>query len=248
MGTPLLIASLIFFHAKSIQFSHELSMTIKNAFGLLLMGMAILLVGRLIQPMWENSLWAALIILTAIYMNSIRETLKGVIAKLWSMLSIMTLVCGISLFVFSIINYSNLFMQIPLNQMNQSSYFSGSVVFNVEFVTNEKELEDVLALGKTLKKPLLISFYAQWCRTCLKIDSNVFTDRKVNLLMRKFILLRIDLSNSNSDVMSITKKYHVIAPPTIIFFDREGKLINTRVEGDISAEDFANILRAILNQ
>jgi thiol:disulfide interchange protein len=49
------------------------------------------------------------------------------------------------------------------------------------------------ALSKTLDKPMMVFVYAKWCHLCQRMDTKVFTDKKVvALLNRKYIPVKLD--------------------------------------------------------
>jgi thioredoxin:protein disulfide reductase len=245
MGTPLLVASTLLPNIKISSFANEWLFALKSFFGLLLMGIAIWLLNRVISNMWDTILWSALIIYTAIYMNTLRHTLQGNLANLWAMLTVMTLIYGVTVFV-ATLNNNNGLSFISMNQTENMPTAQGGIVFNVQFITNKQQLEDAFIIAKDWKKPVLLDFHAQWCSVCLKLDGNVFTNPKVNALMRQFILLRVDLSNPKSEGMDLAHEYNIIAPPAMLFFNSNGELLKTRVEGDVTADELEKILQQVL--
>jgi thiol:disulfide interchange protein DsbD len=106
-------------------------------------------------------------------------------------------------------------------------------------VRNLQELDRQLTTAKTLNKPVLLDFYADWCESCVAMDKNVFTVPYVMQSLNPFILLRADLSANTAEEEALLKNYGVIAPPTILFFNNQGKEVNSqRIVGELSAQEF----------
>lgn len=54
-------------------------------------------------------------------------------------------------------------------------------------------------LSKTLDKPMMVFVYAKWCHLCQRMDTKVFTDKKVvALLNRKYIAVKLDAEFSGT--------------------------------------------------
>ncbi|MBV9576199.1 MAG: protein-disulfide reductase DsbD, partial [Gammaproteobacteria bacterium] len=94
-------------------------------------------------------------------------------------------------------------------------------------VHNVSDLNKQLAIAQTFHKPVLLDFYADWCESCVVMDKNVFNKTDVMQALNHFILLRADLSENTSDDEALLKNFNIIAPPTVLFFNRGGQEINS---------------------
>ena len=74
-------------------------------------------------------------------------------------------------------------------------------------------LESALKKVKRNKKPVMVDFYTNWCGWCDKLDSDTYSDRKVNRLARDFICVKV---NGDRDRDAV-KKYNIRGYPTILF-------------------------------
>jgi thiol:disulfide interchange protein DsbD len=115
------------------------------------------------------------------------------------------------------------------------------------FITNLSELKAALMKAKTENKPVILDFYADWCDACHEMDKQVFASSKVKSLLKNFIRLRVDLTNNNESYHALMEKYQVIAPPTVLFFNRQGEeLSSRRIVGEVSETEFLNRLNSLI--
>ena len=83
------------------------------------------------------------------------------------------------------------------------------------WVYNENE---ALELAKKTNQPVLIDMWAEWCEACKKMDATTFSDPQVISLLnsQNWILLKLDLTESNDENDTIQEKYQVGGLPTLI--------------------------------
>lgn len=105
------------------------------------------------------------------------------------------------------------------------------------------------ALAKQLKKPILIYFYASWCGYCTKMENDVFPDKTVQQLLRKFILIGVNIDSDNMVVVDgkkmpegeFARNSGVSGTPTFSFQEFDGNDIS-QIPGYINLEKFTGIL------
>ena len=91
------------------------------------------------------------------------------------------------------------------------------------------------ALAKLGGKPVILDFYADWCESCKVISSTILTEPRVQKALKDFTLITVDLSANNNATKALLKRFRVVAPPTFIFFDSEGNVLeNLRLVGEIT--------------
>jgi thioredoxin-related protein len=96
--------------------------------------------------------------------------------------------------------------------------------------------QKILQKAKKEKKIIMLDAYASWCGPCKYMAKNIFTIKEVgDYFNSNFINAKIDMENG--DGPDLSKKYEVMAYPTFLFIDGDGKLIH-RVCGGMGAQDF----------
>ena len=89
-------------------------------------------------------------------------------------------------------------------------------------------------------KPIMVDFYTTWCGWCKVLDRKTYTDDNVaKIANSKFICLKIDAEKGEG--IDLAKKLSINGYPTIVFFDKDGGVID-RVVGYQDADHFAKSL------
>lgn len=118
---------------------------------------------------------------------------------------------------------------------------------NFKTIKSISDLKLVLMQAKQQNKPVLLDFYASWCLSCKEMERIVFTAPPVKSLMAHFILLRADVTANDKKDRALEHQFHVIAPPTFLFFAPNGQeLTDSRIVGKEDAQIFAHHLKQIL--
>jgi thiol:disulfide interchange protein DsbD len=112
-------------------------------------------------------------------------------------------------------------------------------------VKNMDDLDQQLQQAKKAGKKVALDFYADWCTSCLVMDHHVFNQPAIKDRLNQFVLLRADVTQNNSFDRALLKRYHVVAPPTVEFFDTQGnRLAKDEIVGEVNANEFlADIVR-----
>lgn len=228
MGVPLLIVG-----TTSGKFMPKPGMwmdVIKAIFGVMLLGIAIWMIGRVLDENTTLLLWGGLAIFVAINMNTLEPLGEH---PSWSSranvkaLGFLILLYGISLLIGGMAGAKDLLH--PLDPFLPKAQITSSTVSDhktFEKITSIEELDAILLENKG--KRVMVDFYADWCTACKEFEEVTFSDSAVKLEMDKFVLVQVDVTANDTASKAISKKYGIFGPPAILFFDENGQLQNAQ--------------------
>lgn len=113
-----------------------------------------------------------------------------------------------------------------------------------ERVASVDELEQRLAASD---RPVMLDFYADWCVSCIEMETFTFSDPLVAQKMSQMLLLKADVTANNVQDRELLKRFKLFGPPGIIFFQAGGReLTDIRVVGFQNAQRFGQTLDQVL--
>ena len=252
MGVPLLIlgASAGAFLPKAGPWMES----VKRFFGVLLLGVAIWLVSPVIPTAIHMLMWAALLIISAIYLNAIDSLPTGSsgFRKLLKGIGIISLLLGIALLA-GVLSGSRDILQ-PLAKINLTS-ISGNNTNKINIIESEhlpfERVSSLPELNKRIaesqNKYVMLDFYADWCISCKEMERFTFTDPEVKNRLGDVVLLQVDVTEGTADDEALLKYFKLFGPPGILFFDPYGsEIYDARTIGYQNKEEFLAILNAVL--
>jgi thiol:disulfide interchange protein DsbD len=203
---------------------------IKAIFGVMLLGIAIWMIGRVLDENTTLLLWGGLAIFVAINMNTLEPLGEH---PSWSSranvkaLAFMILLYGMALLLGGMAGAKDLIH--PLDPfLGKSQEVSSPVRTHKTFekITSIEELDAILLENKGQK--VMVDFYADWCTACKEFEKITFSDESVQAEMDKFVLVQVDLTANDAAAKAFTKQYGIFGPPAILFFDEDGHLKNDK--------------------
>ncbi len=210
--------------------------TTKAIFGVVMLGLAVWTLSRVLPSEIILLLWGFLVIGSAVYMGALESLERGVSGwgKLIKSIAVILFVYGVVLFVGAVSHATN-----PLNPLEK---FVAKGVLSSEVKESDfrlvASLEELQSIVAESKKPVMVDFYADWCVSCVELESYTFADESVKQKMREFTLLQIDVTKNSDEDKKVLKKFGLFGPPAIMFF-RDGKeLKSKRVVGFKDAKEF----------
>lgn len=229
--------------------------SIKQFFGVLLLAVAIWLISPVVSTVIYMLLWAALLIISAIYLHAIdplpvnasgfRKFLKGV--------GVIALLTGVALLI-GVLSGSRDVLQ-PLSKLSITSN-SSNVSFSekgwdqlahlpFQPVRSVTELDEIIA--QSHDKYIMVDFYADWCISCKEMERFTFSDERVQAKLKDVVLLQVDVTHGTPDDAALLKRFKLFGPPGILFLDRNGTEIpNIKIIGYLNKDDFLAVLNAVL--
>jgi thiol:disulfide interchange protein DsbD len=106
-------------------------------------------------------------------------------------------------------------------------------------IKTSADLDREIALAVQEGKPLMLDFYADWCVSCKVMERHVFRRPDVATRLAGLRLVQADVTANDAEDRELMKRFALMGPPSIIFFDRHGKeLSQARLVGEKDAEGF----------
>ena len=226
---------------------------VKRFFGVLLLGVAIWLISPVISAVAHMLMWAALLIVSAIYLHAIDPLPPGASGfhKFFKGVGVIALLTGVILLV-GVLSGGRDILQ-PLSSLRNSGVVEGQgksttgQIAHLPFqrVRNLAELEQ--RISQSQGKYVMLDFYADWCISCKEMERFTFADPKVQARLKDVVLLQADVTASTPEDAALLKRFKLFGPPGILFFDRQGREIpGVKVIGYQNAEGFLAVLNAVL--
>jgi len=214
--------------------------TVKQFFGTLLLGVAIWIVSPVIAPMIQMLAWAALLIVSAMFLRAIDPLPVDAsgYARLWKGVGLIALVAGVALLIGAFSGARDPLQ--PLAGLRAAAGAPGERTLPFERVKTRAELDARLAsAGKTV----MLDFYADWCVTCKEMERFTFSDAQVQAKFAGMLLLQADVTDNTAEDKALLKRFRLFGPPGIIFFDKSGlEIEGLRVVGYQNADQFVKTL------
>lgn len=250
MGVPLLLLGL---SAGSLLPKAGVWMdTVKAVFGVMMLGVAIWFLERVLPSSVTMSMWAALLILSGVYMGAFHGHGKvgHKLLPLWKGLGLMLVIWGVLILVGLGAGSSNPLQ--PLRGLAVGGVSSGAAAGGTESRRglDFRPIKGLAGLDAALKEAaaqnrvVMLDFSAEWCVTCKELEEFTFTDPGVHQVLDDVLLLRADVTANDDQDKALLKHFGIIGPPAILFFTPDGKESKGhRVVGFMDAADFrAHIL------
>ncbi|HKA38474.1 MAG TPA: protein-disulfide reductase DsbD [Burkholderiales bacterium] len=220
--------------------------TVNRFFGSLLLAVAIWLVSPFLPISVQMFLWAALLIVTAIFLRAIDPLPPGAhgFQRFAKGLGIIALIAGIAYLVGAFSGARDLLQ--PLSGLRAAAGEGAHTETPFVRVNNAAELD--ARVQEAAGRPVMLDFYADWCVSCKEMERFTFSDERVRTRFRDMVLLQADVTANNAEHVALLKRFRLFGPPGIVFFDREGREIRgLRVIGYQSADRFVVALDQALN-
>ncbi len=213
--------------------------TVRNLFGIVMLGMAIWIITPVIPAAAQMLLWAALLIGVAIFLSALDSLPPhaGNARRLGKAIGVIALLAGAALLIGALAGSRD-----PLQPLaglrGASTQHAPALPFKP--VKNLAELEAATQAESRAKKPRLVmlDFYADWCVSCKEYEQTTFTDPRVQKVLSQVLLLQADVTNNTADDHALLTRFGLYGPPGIVFFDRKGQELPARIVGYQAADPF----------
>ncbi len=245
MGAPLLAVGAA--QGKLLPKAGGWMIAVKNAFGFMMLGLAIWMLSRILPGTLTMLLWAILIFMSGVFLGGLTTLTSesGAKQKLGKGFGFLAIIYGVILLLGSLTGGSN-----PLQPLASVNVGSSTAVAEAEHelpfqrIKSVDDLDREIAAAASNGKTALLDFYADWCVSCKEMEAYTFVDADVQAALSNTVWLQADVTASDATDKVLLERFGVFGPPTIIFFGSDGEQRHGyEVVGYMKAPDFAKHVR-----
>ena len=222
--------------------------SVKNAFGVLLLGVAWWIVSPVLPAPLVVAGWGALLLCAAVFLGVFDRLPEraGAAARLGKTIGMVLAIAGAVQVVGAGLGATD-----PLQPLKplvaRAGAATGLVAAAAEGVRFQRvrtvdELDRIL---HSAGRPVMLDFYADWCVSCKEMERFTFADRRVRSRLDHALLLQADVTANSPDDRALLKRFQLFGPPGILFFNARGEPIEgARIIGYQPPERFLQSLQA----
>ena len=214
--------------------------TVKAAFGVMMLGLAIWMLERVLPGSVTLALWAVLIFVTGVFMGALEPlpVPANWTNRLGKSVGLLACLYGALMVIGATLGGHNPLRPIP-QFVASGNPTSAEAHLAFQDVGDVAALDDALAKAKTQGQPVMLDFTAEWCVSCKEMEEYTFSDPAVAAALDDYLLLRADVTANNDDDSALMQRFGIFGPPTIAFYNRAGvENRGLRLVGFVPAEDF----------
>jgi thiol:disulfide interchange protein DsbD len=213
---------------------------VKAAFGVMMLGVAVWMLGRVLPGPLTLALWAVLAFVSGYCLLTMGATdsRRGIVAVRRGM-GMLALVYGVLMLAGALAGRSD-----PLRPLEGLGGHAGAPPaaehrLALKRIKTVADFDRELAAAKAAGRPLMLDFYADWCVSCKEMEDQTFTDPGVQAEVARAVLLQADVTANDDDDQALLARFGILGPPTIVFFAADGtERKDFRVVGFQPAEQF----------
>ncbi|MET0089089.1 MAG: protein-disulfide reductase DsbD [Candidatus Thiodiazotropha sp.] len=221
---------------------------VKGVFGVAMLGVAILMLERIVPAEVAMLLWGLLLIGSGVYMGALQhlEIEASGWQKLWKGLGFAMLVYGALMLVGTAAGGKDTLQ--PLRGVAFSGAGGSAAAhqeLNFKRIKSLEDLQQEVASASAAGESVMLDFYADWCVSCKEMEKYIFSDPQVISALAGTRLLQADVTdNDEIDQALLQKHFGLPGPPAIIFYGSDGEERKPyRVVGFKPAGEFAEHVR-----
>lgn len=245
MGVPLLLIGTFGSHILP-RAGHWMN-RVKEAFGVMLLIVALWLIQRLLPTHLGLLLWAFLFIGVGLHLGALRKNTQGWLVTLQTA-GIAVLTWGLLLLVGAAQGQGSLIQPLSGFAISANSADSSPTEATTSFhrIETRTDLESTLGAGQ----PVMLDFYADWCISCIVMEDKVFSTPQVQKLRDNIRFVQLDVTDFSAEHKEMLDEFNLIGPPAVLFFTGNGEEIkNARIVGEVGLSSFLdNIEQQVLPQ
>ena len=235
MGLPLLAVGA--FGATALPKSGPWMEAIKQGFGVVLLGMAIWSLSPLVDPSITLGLWAVLAIISGCALGALQLNAATGWPRVWQGLGLSLVIAGGLLLAQALS---------PSPPKTASAPSSSTAIAQTETLSDGQQLSARLAQAQRQGQPVVLDFYADWCKACQVMEQQVIATPEVQAALGPALLLKLDMTQFDASHQQLLDQYQLFGPPAYLFFDASGQERTAlRLVGESTLADFVSRIQDI---
>jgi thiol:disulfide interchange protein DsbD len=218
---------------------------VKALFGIVFLGLAIEMAGRVLPGSLTLMLWALLAIGTGVALTAPRAgSLRPLLDYPRRTIGFAALVYGAALIIGASAGADD-----PLRPL--AGFTGGTAAPATAYqagvrVTSPAAFDTAIAAARQENRPILVSFTADWCTVCKSNERTVLADPDIAGRLARASVILADVTESNAETEALMRRFAVVGPPTLLLLDPASgdEIDGTRSIGRIATAAFEKNLRA----
>ncbi|MEM8548356.1 MAG: protein-disulfide reductase DsbD [Pseudomonadota bacterium] len=225
MGTPLLVVGAS--AGRLLPKAGAWMVTVKQAFGFIMLGLAIWMLARLLPEGITLLLWAVLIFVAGVFLGALTPLTQdaGAPQRVGKGFALLATFYGAVLFIGALTGGQD-----PLQPLKgsvlEARVAAGSDTtqekLSFQTIKTVAELDGAIASAAREGRGVMLDFYADWCVSCKEMEKYTFTDGDVMSVLSNTVLLKADVTANDSEDQALLRRFEIFGPPSIIFFGPDG--------------------------
>ena len=247
MGAPLLLVGAS--TGKLLPHAGPWMIAVKNAFGFMMLGLAIWMMSRILPAEATLGLWGVLIFMAGVYLGGLTTLTPESLGmqKLGKGFGLLAVIYGAVLLLGSLAGGRSMLQPLAGLNMTGQTMLAEQQGLTFRRIKTVEDLDRALAAASVEGRPAMLDFYADWCVSCIEMEEYTFTDAEVQAALANSVLLQADVTANDDQDQALLQRFGVYGPPTIVFFGRDGMQRNGyEVVGYMKAPEFAAHVRNAL--
>ncbi|MGI6244587.1 MAG: protein-disulfide reductase DsbD [Pseudochelatococcus sp.] len=234
MGLPLIAVGT--FGARMLPRSGPWMIAVRKAFGVVFLGVAAMLVARILPASAGLGLWGALAIGAGVFLGAF-ERIDGASAwqrRLTRTAGLVAVVYGVTLLVGAAGGARDPARPLAFLAAAQPK---GSPAADVRRVSSSAAFDAAFKAAQAAGRPVLVSFTADWCTVC-KSNEAVMEEPAIRERLHALPVIAVDVTAQDEAARALMTRFSVVGPPVLLFLDtRGGEIGGSRLIGPVTRRE-----------
>ncbi len=244
MGAPLLLVGAA--QGKLLPKAGAWMVAVKNAFGFMMLGLAIWMMSRVLPDEVTLALWGILIFMAGVYLGGLTTLTSESfgVQKLGKGVGLLAINYGAVQLIGSLAGSDSMLRPLAAFNTGGGAIVAEQRELAFQRIKTTADLDAAIAAAARQGKSAMLDFYADWCVSCIEMEKFTFTDAGVQQALSNTVLLQADVTANDDEDQALLQRFGVFGPPTIIFFGADGvQRHGFEVVGYMKAKNFAEHVR-----